>query len=369
VGVTYAGHTFTATGGNEDYTFVLHAGELPNGLTLDAGVLSGTPTTTDTFVYTIRVTDTMGGIDEHEFTQEILPALALDTTNPSTGQVGVTYIGHTFTASGGNEDYTFSLHAGDLPDGLALDDGVLSGTPGVADTFTYTIRVTDGMGATSDHEFAHLIIPPLAIVTTDPAAGQVGLAYGGHTFTATNGDGDYGFSHTAGDLPNGLSFDETTGTITGTPSVADTFTYTIRAMDGMGATSDHEFTHVVLPALAIGTTWTDTTSGKVDQMGIALDRTVITTSRVVGDTTYQGERAWRIDRTIHATFAGTGTAEGQPLMMEGSSKANDNLFVGRNGTYLGGLSTTAATIKVTLVATGMEVDLTQSQNTTITRVK
>jgi hypothetical protein len=121
--------------------------------------------------------------------------------------------------------------------------------------------------------------------------------------------------------------------------------------------------------LALGTTWTDTTAGKVDQMGITLDRTVIMTSKVVGDTTYQGERAWRIDRTTQATFAGTGTTQGQPLTMQGSSSGTDNLFVARNGIYLGGLSNTAATIKVILVATGMEVGLTQNQITTIMRVK
>jgi hypothetical protein len=123
------------------------------------------------------------------------------------------------------------------------------------------------------------------------------------------------------------------------------------------------------PALAVGTTWTDTTSGKVNQMGISLDRTVITTSKVVSDTTYQGERAWKIDRTTQTTFAGTGTTEGQPLTMEGISKGTDNIFIARNGTYLGGLMNNAATIKVTLVANGMEVGLTQNQNTTITRVK
>jgi hypothetical protein len=123
------------------------------------------------------------------------------------------------------------------------------------------------------------------------------------------------------------------------------------------------------PTLAVGTTWTDTTAGKVNQMGISLDRTVITTSKVVGDTTYNGERAWRIDRTTQATFAGSGTSEGQPLTMEGTAKGTDNLFVARSGTYLGGLLSNAATIKVTLVANGMEVGLTQNQSTTITRLK
>jgi hypothetical protein len=123
------------------------------------------------------------------------------------------------------------------------------------------------------------------------------------------------------------------------------------------------------PALALGTTWTDTIAGKVNQMGISLDRTVITTSKVVGDTTYQGQRAWKIDRATQTTFVGTGTSQGQPLTMEGTSKGTDNIFVARNGIYLGGLMNNAATIKVTLVANGMEVGLTQNQNTTITLVK
>ena len=93
------------------------------------------------------------------------------------------------------------------------------------------------------------------------------------------------------------------------------------------------------------------------------------TSKVVGDTTYDGVRAWRISRTTEATFAGSGTSQGQPLTMEGRSKGSDNLFVGRDGTYLGGLLNNAATIKVTLVANGMEVGMTQEQNTTVKKVK
>jgi hypothetical protein len=96
---------------------------------------------------------------------------------------------------------------------------------------------------------------------------------------------------------------------------------------------------------------------------------MISTSRVVGDTTYEGQRAWRIDRATQISFAGSGTSEGQPLTMEGSSKGSDTLFITRSGMYLGGLLNNAATIKVTLVANGMEIGLTQNQNTTITRVR
>ena len=123
------------------------------------------------------------------------------------------------------------------------------------------------------------------------------------------------------------------------------------------------------PGLTIGTTWTDTTLGKVTQTGISLDRKVISTSKVVADTTFQGERAWRIERATQATFAGTGTMQGQPLTMEGNSKGSDNIFVARSGIYLGGLMNNAATIKVTMVGNGLEIGITQNQNTTVTRLK
>jgi hypothetical protein len=141
------------------------------------------------------------------------------------------------------------------------------------------------------------------------------------------------------------------------------------AMAGPLADEMSRFFPRLRSGLSVGSTWSDTTSGKVNQLGISLDRTVISTSRVVGDTTYQGERAWRIERATQTRFAGSGTTDGQPLSMEGTSKGNDNLFVARTGIYLGGLLSNAATIKVTMAATGMEVGLTQSQSTTITRVK
>ena len=56
-------YTFTATGGTPPLTWSISAGSLPPGLTLStAGVLSGTPTTTGTYPYTVEVTDTAGAM-------------------------------------------------------------------------------------------------------------------------------------------------------------------------------------------------------------------------------------------------------------------------------------------------------------------
>jgi Putative Ig domain len=47
-----------ATGGVLPYRWSLDLGPVPPGLTLStAGVISGTPTTTGTFTFTVRVTD------------------------------------------------------------------------------------------------------------------------------------------------------------------------------------------------------------------------------------------------------------------------------------------------------------------------
>lgn len=55
----------------------------------------------------------------------------------------------TYTATGGFGIYSFST-AGPLPDGLVLStDGVLSGVPTVAGSFTFTVTVTDSLGQTA----------------------------------------------------------------------------------------------------------------------------------------------------------------------------------------------------------------------------
>ncbi len=80
------------------------------------------------------------------------PALAdaSCTISPSSlpdGTVGTAY-SVTLTASGGNEPYTWSVVGGDLPDGLTLDSstGIISGTPSIAQTYSFIVRADDSAG-------------------------------------------------------------------------------------------------------------------------------------------------------------------------------------------------------------------------------
>jgi hypothetical protein len=58
VGAPYAPVNLTATGGTAPYTFSVINGALPNGLTLTpTGTISGVPTSTGNFTFTVRATD------------------------------------------------------------------------------------------------------------------------------------------------------------------------------------------------------------------------------------------------------------------------------------------------------------------------
>lgn len=66
--------------------------------------------------------------------------------------------------SGGLAPYAFALTAGALPDGMTLAaDGVISGTPTTAGTFTGTVTVTDDISQTAESEFTIVVADPLVI--------------------------------------------------------------------------------------------------------------------------------------------------------------------------------------------------------------
>ncbi|HWR36361.1 MAG TPA: Ig domain-containing protein [Clostridia bacterium] len=78
------------------------------------------------------------------------------------GIVGVAY-GHEWDLEGLASPTTYTLIAGALPNGLALqsvtgNQGRIHGTPTAAGTFTFTLRATNSLGAT-DKVFSIVIAP------------------------------------------------------------------------------------------------------------------------------------------------------------------------------------------------------------------
>jgi len=66
VGTAYAISLF-ANGGVQPFTWAVIAGALPNGLSLNGNVISGTPTARGTFTFTARVTDKQGTQASEQF--------------------------------------------------------------------------------------------------------------------------------------------------------------------------------------------------------------------------------------------------------------------------------------------------------------
>src|SRR5262245_50049344 len=77
VGVPYT-HTFTGGGGFPPVTFSITSGALPPGLMLNSvtGDVTGTPTTTGTYLFTVTATDTGGLTGSTDCSIQILAAIA-----------------------------------------------------------------------------------------------------------------------------------------------------------------------------------------------------------------------------------------------------------------------------------------------------
>ncbi len=236
---TAASHgTATANGTSISYTpAVGYAG--PDSFTYTASNAGGTSAP-----QTITVTVTPG-------------VLALSPLSLPGGTVGVVY-SQTITGTGGTAPYTYSITSGPLPAGLTLNPntGVVSGTPTASGSYNLSLTVTDHTSATASNGFTMTIA--LAVVTVNPATlpgGLVGVAYS-QTVSASGGTAPYGYSVVSGTLPTGLSLNATTGAISGTPTAAGTFAFTIQARDastGVGApfSGTHNYTVTMGQAIPV----------------------------------------------------------------------------------------------------------------------
>jgi large repetitive protein len=116
VGVPYS-QTITATGGTGSYTFSITSGAPPSGLTLAAnGVLSGTPTATGSFSFTVTATDGTNPNGSQAYT------LSVDASLPRAPTIG--------TATAGNTQATVSFSGPATNGGSTITAYTVTSTPG-----------------------------------------------------------------------------------------------------------------------------------------------------------------------------------------------------------------------------------------------
>ena len=103
--------TLTTTGGRALHLSV-SSGSLPPGLTLSsAGVISGTPTTTGTFSFTVQALDSRGCTGTRAFALVIsCPTITINPATLPNGTVGAAF-SQTLTVTGGTGPFTFQSPA------------------------------------------------------------------------------------------------------------------------------------------------------------------------------------------------------------------------------------------------------------------
>ncbi|WP_395771366.1 putative Ig domain-containing protein [Arenimonas sp.] len=259
VGAAYANQTMFAIGGDGagPYTYEVTAGMLPIDVTLTTGgELSGTPTVAGNYTFTITGTDTTGGATD-SVTNTLLISSAIVDIGPATlsgGTSGSSY-SQLLTPTGGTGPYTCSITAGALPGGIRLTSNTLIGAPTAAGAYNFTVECVDSFGNSGTTDYS-LTITAGNVLTIGPAsmpAGTVGATYANQTLTATGGDGvgPYTYAVTAGTLPTGLTL-TTGGQLSGTPTAAGTYTFTVKGTDSTGGDfGSKQYTIVVAPPVAL----------------------------------------------------------------------------------------------------------------------
>jgi large repetitive protein len=145
----------TPQGGLAPYACDVVAGAPPQGVTVNGDcTIAGTPAVAGPVSFTTRVRDSLGSVITVPLSVQVQSHLAIETTALPPAMSDRLF-NTTLAASGGMPPYTWSVVAGVLPSGLALNpaDGQLIGAPTVDGVMQFTIRVTDALGATFDQRY------------------------------------------------------------------------------------------------------------------------------------------------------------------------------------------------------------------------
>ena len=149
-GGAYA-HTFTSIGGVGAVTWALTSGSFPTGLTLNpaTGVLSGIPTATGTFTFSLTATDSVGNVAAPISCSIIITARFTASCGSSTGSTVGSSFTQTMTETGGVSPFTWSILSGAIPPGTTLTPltGVIAGTLTTPGRYYWTAKVTDASGS------------------------------------------------------------------------------------------------------------------------------------------------------------------------------------------------------------------------------
>ena len=305
--------SITATGGTATYGFVA-SGTVPAGLTLAAnGTLSGTPTTAGAYNFTVTATDSSTGASApftgtHTYSGTVAPGAPIAGNVSATVAYGSGATAIPLNLSGGAAT---SVAVANVPlNGTATANGTsISYTPaagfGGSDSFTY--KASNGVGTSTEATVTITVSPPtVTLAPTSVAAATVGTAYS-QTVTASGGKAAYTYEILAGGtLPAGVSL-SSDGILSGTPTVAGTFNFTVRAKDSSTGSGPYYGSQAYSLTVAAPTIVVAPAALSAMMVGVAVNESITATG---GTATYGFVASGTVPAGL--TLAANGTLSGTP---------------------------------------------------------
>jgi hypothetical protein len=224
-------------------TWAVTGGGTLSNTTASSATYTAPAATSSTLTVTVTATSVANTNQTGTLTLTVPAKLAISTTSTQlTGAVGAVYSVQ-LTTSGGISPYKWTVDASTpLPTNWSLSStGLLTGpAPTNGQTGgTYTFDVSDSGTPTPLTTSQQLTVtitqaPAITITGVMPTTGTYGTPYVGSA-AATGGAGALNYSYT-GSLPSGLLWNTGTGALTGTPTAAGKFPFTVQAADNFGDT-------------------------------------------------------------------------------------------------------------------------------------
>ncbi len=175
------------------------------------------------------------------------PAITTPPALPA-GTINTTY-SQRLEAIGGRPPYTWTRISGQLPPGLSLSaHGNITGTPTESGSFTFNARVQDAAARSDTSAFSISVSPSggggrVTITTTALEDATTGTFYS-QFLSAEGGRTPYRWVLVSGTTPTGITL-TSAGAISGTPSTAGSFTFTVKVTDAESRSAQKQLSLVV----------------------------------------------------------------------------------------------------------------------------